>query len=237
MLNLAEKRESEIDVALEANVSRVLRGLAVVWLEFESALERVPLIERLNRGHWRLEDYQQLLCNLRQQVVDGSAWIACAASHIDADHLEIRSRFMRHMVTEHRDYEMLEQNYESVGGSLDVIRATEKNVGSEALSAWMFHKASQANPFDLLGAVFMIEGLGQHKAREWGEAIRDQLQLNDSQVSFLLYHGANDADHLADFEQMVRLVAHDPLVCDSIVKCAKVTGRLYRLQLEELGNR
>ena len=237
MLQLAEKEGSKIDVALETNVARVLRGLAVVWLDFESALDQVPLIQRLTRGQLRMTDYQQLLCNHRQQVVDGSAWIARAASHIDGSHLELRSRFMQHMVTEHRDYQMLEQDYVAVGGSLDVIRNTAKNVGSEALSAWMFHKASQPNPIDLLGAVFIIEGLGQRKAREWGEAIRDQLRLDDGQVSFLLYHGAHDGDHLADFEDMVRLVAHDPAVCDAIVKCAKVTARLYRLQLEELGNR
>ena len=237
MAEAAEILETDFDTELDVNVARVLRGLAGIWLEFETALERVPLIERMSRGQLRIEDYQQLLCNLRQQVVDGAAWIARAASHIDADHFELRSRFMRHMVVEHRDYQMLEQDYAAVGGSLDVIRNTEKNVGSEALSAWMFHKAGQANPFDLLGAVFIIEGLGQRKAQEWGRAIQAQLNLSDSQVGFLLYHGTNDQDHLADFEEMLRMVAHDAAVCDAIQKTAKVTARLYRLQLEELGNR
>jgi hypothetical protein len=32
----------------------------------------------------------------------------------------------------------------------------------------MFHEASRPNPFGLLGAMFIIEGLGSIKAAEWG---------------------------------------------------------------------
>lgn len=217
-------------------VASVMRRLVVTWSEFEGRLERVPVLAKLERGGFRLEDYRRLLLNLRQQVVDGSCWIARAASNIGADHVELRSRFLKHAVTEHRDYQMLEENYVAAGGSQAEIRGAEKNIGSEAFSAWMFHRASRPDPFDLLGAMFIIEGLGQRKAREWGEAIRDRLALPPEAVSFLLYHGDADDDHLAAFRVSLDEVVTDVSVADAVVKTAKVTARLYALQLEELDN-
>ena len=122
----------------------------------------------------------------------------------------------------------------SVGGGLEEITKGEKNIGSEALSAWMFHKASQDNPIDLLGAMFIIEGVGNRLAGKWATSIKRQLNLSDEQVSFLAYHGTVDGDHL---EKLWRLLESDLVtddISDRIVKVAKVTARLYRLQLEEL---
>ncbi|MEE9329889.1 MAG: hypothetical protein V3V30_07090 [Parvularculaceae bacterium] len=218
----------------DALVQETLRGLAVVWTDFEAQLERVPLIEKINRGTIRLEDYQAYLKNIRQQVVDGGCWIARAASQISADHIELRSTFMRHAVTEHRDFQMLEGNYVATGGSLEDIQAGTKNIGSEALSAFMFHRASQPNPFDLLGAMFMIEGLGSRKAREWGLMIQEQLALDDEKISFLLYHGEHDDDHLADFEIWLKSVVFSQDISANIIKTARIVGRLYALQLEEI---
>jgi 3-oxoacyl-[acyl-carrier-protein] synthase-3 len=155
---------------------------------------------------------------------------------MDAARFPLRSLFIGHARDEHRDFEMLERNYQSVGGSLDEIRAAPKNVGSEALSAWMFHRASQENPIDLLGAMFIIEGLGAQLAARWGALVRDQLGLADDQVSFLLYHGGNDDQHLDKLERALGELGLDDALCDRIVKTAKVTARLYLLQLEELGN-
>ncbi len=214
-------------------VQKTLRGLATAWTDFEGQLERVPIIEKLNRGKLRIEDYQALLRNLRQQVVDGGCWIARAASNVSVDYFDLRSRFMRHSVTEHRDFRMLEENYVSVGGRLEDIQSAPKNIGSEALSAWMFHRASQPDPFDLLGSMFIIEGLGSRKAKEWGKAIQDQLDLTPEQVSFMLYHSENDDDHLAEFEDWIALVAGADKA-KLIPKTARVTARLYALQLEEL---
>jgi len=169
-------------------------------------------------------------------VVEGARWIARAASQMDAERFPLRSLFIQHAREEHRDFEMLERNYVGVGGSLDDIRRAPKNVGSEALSAWMFHRASRDNPLDLLGAMFIIEGLGAQLAARWGALIRDQLGLADEQVSFLLYHGGNDDRHLDKLEQALGAGILDDALVDQIVKTAKVTARLYLLQLEELGN-
>jgi 3-oxoacyl-[acyl-carrier-protein] synthase-3 len=82
--------------------------------------------------------------------------------------------------------------------------------------------------------MFIIEGLGNRLARRWGMKIREQLHLDESQVSFLLYHGANDANHFAKLEGALGSGILDDRLVARIVKTAKVTARLYALQLEEL---
>jgi 3-oxoacyl-[acyl-carrier-protein] synthase III len=212
------------------------RRLAQVWMDFESRLDRAPIVDKLNRGKLRIEDYRMLLLNLRQQVVEGSRWIARAASNITVEHFPLRAMFIGHAGEESRDYQMLERDFLSVGGGLEEIQRAEKNIGSEALSAWMFQRASQENPFDLLGAMFIIEGLGARMARRWGLKIREQLGLDERQVSFLLYHGSNDDNHFAKLDAALGSGVLTEELARRIVKTAKVTARLYALQLEELGN-
>ena len=213
-----------------------MRQLIQVWGDFDSSLNRVPIIDKLNRGKFRIEDYQLLLLNLRQQVVEGACWISRAASNISEAYFELRSLFIQHAATEHRDFKMLEENYVSVGGILSSIQSQPKNIGSEAFSAYMYHQASRENPFHLLGAMFIIEGLGNRKALELGEKIKEQLELQPEQVSFLLYHGENDESHMEQFDEALRSGFLTEEYVARIVKTAKVTARLYRLQLEELGN-
>jgi len=215
-------------------VADVLRQLTIVFTEFEGRLEQTPLIRKLTRGRFALEDYQAFLVSLRQQVKDGALWMSRAASNVDDEHLELRSTLMRHAVTEHRDFRLLEADYVATGGQLDAIRSADKNIGSEALSAWMFHEASRPNPFGLLGAMWIIEGLGSIKAAEWGAMVRRQLDLPDEAVRFLLYHGENDLGHIAEFEAMLAMVLPDATVAGRIVKTAQVTARLYALQIEEI---
>ncbi len=98
----------------------------------------------------------------------------------------------------------------------------------------MFHEASKPDPFGLLGAMFVIEGLGSIKARPWGLKVQERLGLPDEAVRFLLYHGDNDVEHMKEFEAMLGMVLPDPAVAERIVMCAKVTARLYALQIEEI---
>ncbi|TVQ84221.1 MAG: 3-oxoacyl-ACP synthase [Micavibrio sp.] len=215
----------------------VMRGLVKIWTDFDSNLSTVPLIAKLERKKFRIEDYRMLLVNHRQQVVEGSRWIARAASSISAPWLDQRSQFLRHAVTEHRDYRMLEENYVAAGGKREEIINAEKNIGSEALHAFMYQRASESNPFELLGAMFIIEGLGERKASEWGRMIQKQLELPDEAVSFLLYHGEHDEDHMQEFDDTLNSgILEIPDMGRRIVKTAKIVARLYRLQLEELGD-
>ena len=223
------------DFQQEAEVERVLRRLAVAWSDFEARLEQTPLIRKLNRGQLSVEDYRGFLRNLRQQVVDGACWISRAASNISEDYFELRSTLTKHAATEHRDYKMLERDFVTAGGEAAEIRSACKNIGSEALSAWMFHEASKPNPFGLIGAMWIIEGLGATKALEWGKRVCEQTGLPRKAASFLLYHGEHDADHMEEFQDMLRLCPLDEALGDRIVRVAEVTGRLYVLQIEEIG--
>lgn len=211
-----------------------LRDLMSVWLQFELELPRTPILKKLYGGHFRVEDYLCLLRNLRQQVVEGARWISRAASSLDRDFLSERSIVIGHAREEHKDYEILERDYMNAGGTLDEIRHTCKNIGSEALHAFLMHEASKPNPIQMIGAMFIIEGLGEKMASSWSEMIQQQTGLPDDALSFLRYHGANDEDHLLKLRQLLSTSHLNEESATRVVKVAKVVARLYRLQLEEL---
>ena len=212
------------------------RELEKVWVEFSARLDAVPLIRRVEDGTVTLDDYRELLLNLRQQVVEGGRWIALAASSMSIELFPVRSLLIKHAAEEHTDYQMLEQNYVSVGGDIGVMLRQPKNIGSEAFSAFMFHQAAKPDPLDLFGAMFIIEGLGSAKAGHWAARLQEVLGLDDEQVSFLAYHGINDDSHY----DKLRMILSHPLIdlplAERLVRTAKIVARLYVLQLEEIGN-
>ncbi|MFN8015420.1 MAG: 3-oxoacyl-ACP synthase [Acidimicrobiia bacterium] len=215
----------------------VIRNLLIVWTDFESRLNNVPILKKLSNSRFTIDDYKELLVNHRQQVVEGSRWIARAASSITSDYLDLRSNFLKHAVTEHRDYEMLERQFVEIGGSLEEIRNSPKNIGTEIFHSYMFEQSSSPNPFHLLGSMFIIEGLGQRKAKSWGEQIKSLLKLSDSAVEFYIYHGENDPNHMEEFDQALNSGILDlDNMGAKIVKTAKITALLYELQLREIGN-
>jgi 3-oxoacyl-[acyl-carrier-protein] synthase-3 len=214
----------------------LVRQLSQVWTEFENRLYQVPLIAKMEAGRMSMQDYRDLLFNLRQQVIDGSRWISRVASNITREHFPLRSAFIGHSADEHRDFEMIERDYVSVGGDLDTIRSGVKNIGSIALSEYILSRASRENPFDLIGTMFIIEGLGRRVAGRWGEQIRAQLGLEPRQVSFLSYHSASDDIHFERLDAAVQSGILTEALVGDIVKAARVTARLYILQLEEIGN-
>lgn len=214
----------------------LIRNLAQVWIDFESGLLKVPMIKKIHDGDLSMDDYKLLLMDLRQQVIDGSQWISRAASNIDIDLFELRSAFIKHTATEHKDYQMLEKNFRELGGEQEDIEEGQKNIGSVALTSFMFQQASKPNPIDLLGAMFIIEGIGKRLAGYWGEMIKEQLSLKDNQVSFFTYHGVADENHFHNLEKALNHPKMNLEVAKSIVRTAKTTAKLYRMQLEELGN-
>lgn len=216
----------------ENRSAELLRQLMLVWLTFERELRSVPIVHRLQQGTFTVEDYKALLRNLRPQVVDGARWITRAASNMT--NFELRSHLITHARDEHRDFQMLERDYVSVGGDVNDILRAAQNIGSEALSAFIFQRASRENPIDLLGSIFIVEGLGNRLAGQWAEQIRQILGLTKSQVSFLSYHGENDEAHVQKLDAFLNADWMTPEIAARIVKTAQVTARLYRLQLEEL---
>jgi 3-oxoacyl-[acyl-carrier-protein] synthase-3 len=208
--------------------------LALVWADFERMLRGVPIVQRIENGAADVEDYKRLLVNLRQQVIEGARWIARAASNISIELFPLRSMLIGHASDEHKDYQMLERDFVAVGGSLEEIVIHPKNIGSEALSAFMFHQASQPDPLDLMGAMFVIEGLGMKKAAHWAELLRQHLELRPDQTSFLTYHGRNDDKHFDKLRSFITAGYLDERMARRVVKTAKVVARLYALQLEEI---
>jgi 3-oxoacyl-[acyl-carrier-protein] synthase-3 len=206
--------------------------LSEVWADFERRLGRVPLVRRIEDGTATLDDYRRLLVNLRQQVVEGGRWIARAASNFGVELFDLRSAAIRHAAEEHRDFRLLERDFCAVGGSLAEIQGTAKNVGSEALSAFLFHQASQPDPVDLLGAMFVIEGLGAAKVRDWSVRLREVLGLREDQLTFLRYHGEADDEHFDVLRQVLRSGVVDRAGAERIVRTATVVARLYAMQLE-----
>jgi 3-oxoacyl-[acyl-carrier-protein] synthase-3 len=212
----------------------LLEELALVWAGFEIQLSRVPIVQRIESHTATIDDYRNLLLNLRQQVAEGARWITRAASNLTAEHADLRAEFIEHASEEQLDFRMLETDYVATGGRLEDIQKQRKNPGSEALSAYMFNQASRENPFDLLGAMYIIEGLGANKATRWMELLADQLDLSTDQVRFLTYHGGADAEHT---EKMFAILRSDLItseIAEEIVHSARVVARLYALQLEEI---
>jgi hypothetical protein len=172
-----------------ASAETLFDRLAEVWVELEERLADVPVLSRLADGTVTIHDYERLLFNLRQQVVDGSPWISRAASNFDIAHFTLRAAAIRHAEEEHRDYLMLERDYVAIGGSLDELRSGRKNLGSEALSGYMFHYADRPNPVGLLGAMFIIEGLGATRGAGWAARFQEVLDeiVRCAQVVARLY--------------------------------------------------
>lgn len=214
----------------------LIRNLAQVWIDFETELLQVPIISKIHSAKLSLTDYKLLLMDLRQQVIDGSQWISRAASNIDIELFDLRSAFIKHTATEHKDYQMLEKNFAALGEDIGSIQSGEKNIGTVALTSFMFQQASKPNPIDLLGSMFIIEGIGKRLAAYWGEMIKEQLSLSDKQVSFFTYHGVADENHFHNLEKALNDPRMNMDLAKRIVKTAKTTAKLYKMQLEELGN-
>ena len=224
------KRPDTLTELGQATLRRLLRQ----WFAFERQLAQVPIIRRLDLGTFTRDDYQRLLLNLRQQVVEGSRWISRCASSFDREHADIRSVVLRHAYDEHRDYEVLEQDFVATGGSLATIRAQARNVGSEALHAYLMFRASEPNPVGLLGAMWIIEGLGEKMAASWAGRIEELTGLDSGCTRFLRYHADNDDSHMDKLYGLIDRICSLESVADDVVRVATVVGRLYALQLEEI---
>ena len=229
-----EEDENIETISLNPHAQVCLQQLLRVWLGFERDLSTVPLIRRIDLGTYTVEDHLCFLRNLRQQVIEGSRWIARTASSFDSEYSEIRSMVIHHAMDEHRDYELIEKDYIASGGDLEDIQGMSKNVGSEALHGFLMYRSSRPNPIDLLGAMWIIEGLGEKMAASWAERIQELTGLGEDSTRFMAYHGHNDEDHMQLFYEMLEVVCISQKSVDIIVKTAKVVARLYRLQLEEI---
>jgi Iron-containing redox enzyme len=229
-----ETGEIKRPLALTELGQGTLRRLVRAWFQFERRLAVVPIVRRLDLGTFTREDYQRLLLNLRPQVVEGSRWISRCASSFDREHTDIRSVVLRHAHDEHRDYEILETDYVATGGNLKSIREQPRNIGSEALNAFLMHRAGEPNPVGLLGAMWIIEGLGEKMAANWADRVQELTGVDSNCTRFLRYHGDNDDSHMDKLYGLIDRVCINQGVAEDVVLTANVVGRLYAMQLEEI---
>lgn len=219
----------------DASAEQMIAGLTQVFTDFTTKVEATPFFRRLNDGTITLEDYKTWLMMHRQQVIEGARWISRAASSVTREHEPLRATFIGHAAREQRDFLMLEEAYEALGGDLNTLQSGQRNVGTEAFHAFMMYRASQPNPFDLLGAMFMIEGLGEGKAAGWADRLSASLDLPDVATKFFRYHGEHDEEHMDDLIATLNSgILTLPSMPQRIVKAAGVVGRLYLLQIEEM---
>ncbi len=213
---------------------KCLQKLMRIWFEFERDLGRVPIISRLENSQFDADDYRNLLLHLRQQVIEGGRWITRCASSFEREFVEVRNIVIQHAKDEHQDYRVLEADFIAAGGELSLLHSQERNLGTEALHAFLMYRASKPNPIDLIGAMWMIEGLGQKMAANWAARVDEVMGTDRKCTSFMHYHAENDDDHIAKLYQMINLVCHSENDVKKIAKTARVVGRLYAMQLEEI---
>lgn len=213
-----------------------LQSLLTIWFDFERGLTKIPVIQRLEQGRLSIEDYRHLLLNIRQQVIEGSRWISRCASSFDRHYSDVRSQVIGHAQEEHRDYEILEKDFVTAGGNLNDILNAPKNIGSEALHGFLMYRATQNNPIDLLGAMWIIEGVGNKMASEWAQRIDEVFVGLESVTTFMRYHGENDRTHMEKLYGLIDRLCQSEKAQESIERTAKVVARLYLLQLEEVDN-
>jgi 3-oxoacyl-[acyl-carrier-protein] synthase-3 len=219
---------------LTENGQKCLQQLMRTWFDFERDLGRVSIISRLESGHFSKEDYLNLLLHLRQQVIEGGRWITRCASSFDRDFIDVRNIVIQHAKDEHQDYRVLESDYTNAGGDIEMLHQQERNIGTEALHAFLMHQASLPNPIDLIGAMWMIEGLGQKMAGSWADRIDEVVGKERKCTQFMHYHAENDDDHIEKLYQMIDRVCVTGGDIKRIVKTARVVGKLYAMQLEEI---
>lgn len=210
------------------------RELACVWSHFLKKLETVPFVQSLEKGEITREEYMNYLKNMYAQVSQGARWLAQAIASMENSHIILRESLIHHLHEEHQDYKMLIKDYLAMGGKQEELIHTSMNIGSEALSTYILNAAKKPNPVALLGATFIIEGLGSSKAKLWCDSLQKTLNLSKDETSFLYYHGVADIEH---YENLIKLLS-SPFVTTQtaleIARTAKVVGRLYALQLEEM---
>ena len=139
-----------------------------------------------------------------------------------------------HAQEEHRDYEVLESDYVASGGKLDAIQTQSRNPGSEAVHCFLMYRASQPNPVDLLGAMWIIEGLGNKMANDWAARIEELVKGAEKFTRFMRYHGDNDDSHMDKLYGLIDRVCIDADAGERIIRTANVVSRLYAMQLEEI---
>ncbi len=237
----AESPLGQAGISFTSPIPRFLATeFAYLWKEFDLSLEQVPVVRNILDSKISREEYMALICNMRQQVIDGANWISRALSYLNIaenpNFVLLRQRIVQSLYDENMDYQMLENDYVALGGSREDIINQPQNIGSAALSAFMFSESSKPNPIHMLGALFIIEGMGKMKAGEWADRIDSTLDLQGKGLGFLRHHAQADQEHINRFLMLINLPFITEEIAEKMVKTAKITAALYAMQLAHLND-
>lgn len=216
--------------ALRASLNR---RLLIAADTMERATEDIPFIQDLYEGHATLAGYRNLLSNLRHQAVDRTPWSTHAATKLGTQQVAISNRLNAHADSKHLDCQMLEADYLACGGQRLQLQQRKNSVHSKRYSAFLLHRATQPDPRDLLGALFIIEGLNQHLAPHWASLLQPVLSLRPEQLVFLNSQKASEDARQAPFDDIFAGLTLTDALVDRIVKTAQTTARLYCSMLAE----
>jgi hypothetical protein len=85
-----------------------------------------------------------------------------------------------------------------------------------------------------LGAMWIIEGLGEKMAANWADRIEKLTGCDDGYTRFLRYHGSNDDSHMDKLYGLIDRICTSERASDDVVMTSRVVARLYAWQLEEI---
>lgn len=219
-------------------LARLIRNLAAIWHDYRARAWHTPLIRRILAGHFSRADYLDWMAQWIPQVRQGAYWMRAAVASLGPRYRHLAGLIEQHAGEEQDDYQILFADYRQAGGLITDIDRLERNPGGQALDAFLKRSATRADPVELLGAIYIIEGTGQRIIPALLPLLRRQLAEPDLRLRFLDYHGENDAEHLQrwlDAVESVLAVAEDPdAVADRIERCARRTAELYLMQMEDI---
>lgn len=218
-------------------LAATLRDLAAVWHEYRSRAWRTRLAQKILAGTFTNDDYLKWMESWIPQVREGSKWMRSAVCQIEEPYLDLRDLIEAHATDEQFDFNILFEDYQMAGGLISNIDLLRRNPGGEALNSYMFAAAQRANPVELLGGIYIIEGTGQRIIPALLPTIRKQLNLPERAFRFLKYHGENDVQHLARWLQAVEYVLQQDksgATGQSIVETARTVAQLYVMQMEHI---
>ncbi|WP_298610799.1 3-oxoacyl-[acyl-carrier-protein] synthase III C-terminal domain-containing protein [uncultured Thiothrix sp.] len=217
-------------------VRDTLLELGEIWHQFRSQIWRTPLVEKINAGQLTPTDYVTWMAQWIPQVREGSLWMREAVAHLDEPYQVLASLITEHANDEQYDFKILFEDYQAAGGQAASIDELQRNAGGEALNSYLYRQAKQANPFGLLGGIYIIEGTGQRIVPWLLPLIKQQLKLPERCYRFLKYHGENDEQHLARWLMALEfaLEVGGETTQREIVRTARDVATLYQLQMEHI---
>ncbi len=218
-------------------VKQTLHELASIWHQYRSDVWRTLLVQKIIKQQMDTTAYLKWMESWIPQVREGSKWMRTAIEHLPSQYRDLAHLIETHASEEQDDYNILFEDYRSLGGEIEDIDQLKRNPGGEALNAYMYSIACSDNPIGLLGGIYIIEGTGQRIIPALLPLIRQQLPVNMG-FRFLTYHGENDIEHLSRWLTATTMVLDiddkEQALSNSkaIIRTAKDIAQLYQLQWE-----